>query len=351
MVQTPVDNGFNSVTKEFFFRELEAISIPKSVREVALQMEVSIDVRVISRLDYMNFKSYPANSFYGYAVLVFYDYVTRIVPIRFGRNTLYFERNESAYGLWESFKATGWNGFFASNIAQEVAELAVALSLTVTPAPPVSVDWQGFSELPLREVYIRTPFGTSFSLETTYERALAFQDANGTVTQPKSKRADNPKKDKGLPPNGIQPANAPNSDQPYGGTKPPSTPAELGDWFNPKLPSSADSGLGLDKPNPENIPTSPTIRLLATGSFYSGNQGCQNDSPQTATKDIPSSELDSPYTVVYTPVLGGQECPNRFTVQVKGASGAFVSFGNTCFDSNNCSKVGQGGVVLTWFFN
>lgn len=263
MNQLPIDNGYLSFSETFEFREIGSIYLPKSIREEAFQMEVSVEVVSILHEDYSNYKSYPSNSFYGYAVLVFYDYVTRLVPLSFGRNTIYFERNESAYSDWESFKYLCWNAYNLGLIAEMICAIATQLGGECVPMPCNEIPYNGFTELPLREVYVKCPYGTQFRIETAIEKANAFQDACGNVIQPKSNRPDDDKKDKGLPPQGIKPQKSNDPTYPYAGLPSPSSPSDLGDWDNsgklpdPRYPQTS----GIDKPNSNNTPD-------PTGTIY-----------------------------------------------------------------------------------
>jgi hypothetical protein len=256
MATRPDDLGYATDTSTFSFREIGSIKIPKSVRERAFQMEVSVEIVGVPRVGYVNYKSYPANGFFGYATIVFYNYVTALIPIQFGRNTIYFERQEAAYSAWETFKRYHSTRYDFFELTDVVGQLASYLGATVTPAPYDPPIWKGFEELPIREVYVKCPYGTTFRIEVTHKRALSFFDMDGTQILPKSEKPDDSKKDGGLPQNGIQPQPAPNPSNPYDGFEPASSSTDLGDWNNSsKLPSSANSGAGLDKPNPDNEPT------------------------------------------------------------------------------------------------
>ena len=281
MVQTPIDNGYSRIyVPKFRFRNLAALKIPKSVREVALDLAVEIEVVSVLKPPYYNYSVYPAESFHGYAVLVFYDYIYKIIPLKFGRNSVYYERNDAGYNNWESFKSVCYSGYFSSRVAETIAELATALELIVTAPPCESVDFQGFPELPLREIYVKAPYGTNLAIEFHYERALAFQDACGKVTQPTSGKVDNATKDNGLPTTGTQPQVAEDKDDPDKGFPPPTSEADLGDWNNmDKLPQDGYPNSGLDQPNLANTPITNTIRymrVLSTVRRPEFNGGCAN---------------------------------------------------------------------------
>lgn len=285
MTNQPSDLGYETKQKLISFRQEGSIKIPKFVREEAFSMEVSVEIQSTAGGEYLNTKVLPDEYFFGYATLVFYDYVTKIIPIKFGRNTLYYERNDTAYTDWEMYKFYAYTKYDFYRLTNVVGQLASQFGFTVTPNPYPMPDWKGFVELPLREVYIKCPYGTRFQIEVNWETARAFYsmdetDPNGK--KPKSRREDDPKKDAGLPAAGIAPSNNGsrinangqrvdangNPTTPYAGYPEPSSFTDRGLFDNPKgsLPANSINGV-----NPVNNPTLPS------------NGGGGNGTPQAGT--------------------------------------------------------------------
>ena len=244
MPESPIDNGYESFRETFNFRDKGSVLIPPRVYQRAFNLECSLMVRSTVGNEYYNYRSYPANSFYGYAVLVFHDYVSKLVPIDFGRILLYVDRNDSAYTLWDGFKQYAFLKYDFFREAVVIGELASALGLSVTPNPYPSPDFKGFQPIGLREIHLKLPYGSTCELEIEWEQAKDFKDMDGLTTVPNSKRGDDPKKDKGLPKGGTKPATAPDRNNPYNGTKPPSSRFDLGDFYDDKP--------DLDNPDPSN---------------------------------------------------------------------------------------------------
>lgn len=348
----PGDFGYTRENVLFTFRQIGSLVIPKSVRERAFQMEVSIEI--ISNLgnDYLNFKSFPSNGFYGYATLVFYNYVTRLIPLEFGRNTIYFERNESAYAGWENFKSYGFTKYDFFRLTDVVGQLASNLGFTVTPNLYPSPDYKGFTELPLREVYVKCPYGTQFKIEVAYERALSFFDMDGIQILPKSKRPDQPKKDEGLPSEGIQPQKALDPTFPYTGFPSPSTSSDLGDWNNSrKLPSSDNSGTGIDKPNSSNQPDpAGTIYWIELVSIVTRPEFLNPCSQRTTKQYILLLDRTITGTIANTGAIN-PPVPNGcggttsiYGVRLSGGDGSFATFD---YHDNGSPSINYGsGLVL-----
>lgn len=260
----PIDNGYNEVFDTFTYREAGAIRIPKIVRERAMSLSIEIEVVSIRREAYRNYKSDPSHGFYGYAVLIFNDYCSRLIPLIQGRQTLYLERHDAAYSMWESYKNTCWLAYNQSLLNEAICSVATELGGVCLDRPCVPIPWSGFKELPLREIYVRCEFGTTFRLEIGREVSRPFQDSCGNLIDPKSVRSDDPRKDNGLPPTGSQPQNAEDPDNPYNGFPPPSTWEEQGDFANNKGWDTENNSSGIDRPNTENEPVDPRIDRPAT---------------------------------------------------------------------------------------
>lgn len=236
--------GYEEEIAEFSFRENSAIKIPKSVRKVAMSLQLDIQITSTDGNDYLNDKSNPSYGFYGYAVLVFRDHADIEIPIHQPRQRLYYGTSPDGYNNWVSC--------FVAQIAREdqkkllislssISE-GVGLSPSTMYSIPPCIPFFGFEEIPLREVYIKTRFGTRFDLEISHWFARPQIGQTDCDYTPESQKNDGDKDD-GLPPNGVQPQKAPNASSPYSGFEPPSSNQKLGQWLNTK-------GDSLNNPDP-----------------------------------------------------------------------------------------------------
>ena len=93
-----VIDGFQleETLKDFRFNELGGISILKKWRELAVICQIDIEIVSISRENYRNYASIPANGFYGYCTLVMRDHALPPIKITQPRQTMYIARNDSA---------------------------------------------------------------------------------------------------------------------------------------------------------------------------------------------------------------------------------------------------------------
>jgi hypothetical protein len=237
-------NGYEEIIEAFDFREKGAIKIPKEVREFAYALSVDIEIQSTIGNDYLNGKSSPAHGFFGYVVLVFRNYSVREIPISLARQNLYYDTVPEAFVNWYQLysqlvhkrEIEGQNLYILTPIADAVsAEL---------PEEVIEVcsDWSGFVELPLREVYVKTRFGTRFKLEVSYWKPNPVKYGDCEY-EGESLQTDDPVKDDGLP-DETQPQTT-DPENPYEGTSPPSSAEELGAFFNPKQGT-------LDNPNSAN---------------------------------------------------------------------------------------------------
>lgn len=247
MAVLPQDLGYEWKQKIITLREKGSIRIPDSVIQEAFAMEVSIEISSTKGNDYFNDKVLPSEFLYGYATLVFFDYVKKIVPLKFGRTTLYFERNEATYTNWEMFKWYHVTKYDFYRLTQVIGQFASQFGFTVTDTPYPSPPWKGFVELPLREVYIKCPEGTQFKIEVSWHVGKAFFPMDEPPITPKSQQPKRPKKDDGLPPTGITPPNNGKPSAPYERFPNPTGIEEQGLFWNPKTSS-------INDPNPDNAP-------------------------------------------------------------------------------------------------
>lgn len=251
--------GYARTIAPFFFREKGAITIPKSVREKAYALSLDIEIQSIANDGYFSYKSNPANSFFGYVVLVMEDFSEIEVPISLARQRLYYGIVSEAFVSWRNLylwfaTQVYWKDLFEYRLELIDAALGVSANPRVYDCPSNN-KWL---ELPLREVYVKCPYGTRFLLEVAYWNPIPIVydgcSFDGRSGQPPDK------KDSGLPPNGFQPNRAENPNRPYSGFPLPSTDGELGDFKN-------DKSNNLDNPNPDNtgVPSSYGYFVEVTG--------------------------------------------------------------------------------------
>lgn len=214
----------------FSFRNKGSIRIPKSVREKGYTQAVDIIIRSISFPLYESAKSIPQTQFYGYATLVFQDALSLEVPIHFPRQRIYYARNEDALSQWR--RLAEWQNS-TKDWFQSLFSLLTSGAEEPPPEPTIIFPPIRFVELPLREVYVKTPESCQFEIEFSQYQPVAFTDDNGTVYNGTSQQEDGDKDD-GLPSDGIQPKRNPPSD-PFSGNPAASSTSELGDFFNAKL--------------------------------------------------------------------------------------------------------------------
>jgi hypothetical protein len=225
-------------------------------------MQMDIVVKIVSAIDnhYYGYNSYPAHSVFGQATLVFNDGFERRLPLEFGSNTVFYQRQEAAFDCWELYKAYAHLKYDFYRETNVIGQLASNLGFTVTPTPYQSPEWVGFEEIPLSEIFIKCPFGTTFDITHSYIQASPFKDMDDLETFPISRRPKDPER-QGVPPKGLQPAAVPNKNNPYAGAKEPSSPFQLGDFNNnAKLPQNSSNPSswypnpnGLDAKDPDSF--------------------------------------------------------------------------------------------------
>lgn len=247
--------GYIELVDRFVFRQQNALSIPKRVRERAFSLQVDIEIVSTDGNDYENSKSIPAYGFFGYATLVFRNYAQIQIPINQPRQRLYYGRVSEAYTNWYQLFLWQAHRQWTKGLADLLGQFGEALDLGsfIVPSVPC-IPWSGFEELPLREVYIKCRRGTQYRIEISRWEAVVRAGDTDCDYEPTSRQTDDTKedgtgKDDGLPPNGSQPQNAANPNFPYQGLEPPSTAAELGEYGNSKDDNA-------DFPNADNAPES-----------------------------------------------------------------------------------------------
>lgn len=246
--------GYSELIDTFTFREKASISIPKKIRERAFSLQVDIEVVSTDGNDYTNNKSIPEYGFYGYAVLVFRDHSEIQVPLAQPRQRLYYGRVDEAFVNWYQFYLQRNTREWTRGLADVIGQIGQAVGLGEYVVPPKPcIEWSGFEELPLRELYVKCRFGTQFKIEVARWEAEYEQSTDGCPSVPESKQADDSNgdgtgKDDGLPPLGVLPQKASDPNNPYAELPSPSTNQQLGEYGNNKINS-------VNLPNPDNVPS------------------------------------------------------------------------------------------------
>lgn len=284
--------GYSELIDTFTFREKGAITIPKSVREEAYTLQVDLEIVSTARDGYKNYKSNPAFGFYGYAVIVLRNFAQIQIPIDQPRQVLYYDRLESAYANWYAlYQARVASANLGSTQENVLVPIGAAVGVAFERVTGECLFPPTFVELPIREVYVKCPVGTTFKLEVSHWFPVPVA-AGDCSYDGKSGQEDDPEKDGGLPPNGVQPQVANDPDTPYEGFPLPSTAAELGEFLNTKLD-------GLDGANSDNLPTVTKYWVSLYGTHKSADA-----SPSCATLysrlyyEIP--EPNTPYNLIYS---------------------------------------------------
>ena len=261
--------GYEEQIDSFSFREKCSIKIPKAVRERAFSLQLDIEIMSTDGNDYANYKSIPAYGFFGYVVLVMRDYSEIQIPIVQPRQVLFYERIEEAYVNWYALYLKAVDSFEKAFISEfQLTPIAEQLGLTAVSPSPTCPAWSGFEETRLREVYVKCRFGTRFNLEISHWAPLEVTYGECTYDG-RSKQEDDPKKDEGLPPDGVQPTNNGDRNNPYSGYPSASEEQDLGEWSNNSKLSN------VDKTNPDNEPENNLKRwAFVRGQYKDFAQGC-----------------------------------------------------------------------------
>ena len=249
------------IIKEFRFNELGGISILKKWRELAVICQIDIEIVSISRDNYRNYASIPANGFYGYATVVLRDFALPPIKITQPRQTLYYARNDAAIANWFTFLQQVRVQENYKAIENLICFNTGLLGGACAVVPCKDIPVFSFDEIPLREVIVKADYGTQFKFEYSFWKLLPELNACGDIITPKSNQGDG-SKDTGLPSNGSSPQNR-NPSNPYGGLPP-------ADGIDKEGVLSLDKLNNQNTSNPNNAPT-VQINRLATSSvqgFY-----------------------------------------------------------------------------------
>lgn len=254
---------YEETIKEFTFRNSDGITIPKDVRENAYTLAIDIVIVSTRREVYKNYGVSPAEGFYGNATLVMQDMCELKIPVKMPRQRLYYGRVAEAFQIWQSLVDWSYFQSYMTAIGESLVSLGTALGAGFVPSTNCcSLPDRSWIELPLREVYFNCPNGTQYKIEVSWYKALQITDGCGNIRDPRSKTVDGDK-DTGLPPNGIQPNVATDSQNPFANLPLPSTNAEQAGFSNSKLDN-------LDNIDPNNIPLLGTFAHVTTMYWATG---------------------------------------------------------------------------------
>ena len=247
------------IIKEFTFREIGGIKILKEWRELAIICQVDIEVVSVSKENYRNYGSIPAHGFYGYVTLVMRDFASQPIPIKQARQTLYYARNDSAISNWFTYLQQVRDQENYKAIENLICFNTGLLGGACVPVPCKNIPEYAFDEFPLREVMVKTFYGTQFKIEYSFWKLHNELSACGDIITPKSKQIDGDK-DTGLPPNGSSPQNG-NPNNPYQNLPP-------ADGTNKAGVLSLDKLNNQDNSNQENNPNKFHIAVYTQDFVY-----------------------------------------------------------------------------------
>ena len=249
---------FQEQIEDFRFNEKGGISVLKKWRELAVICQVDIEIVSISRENYRNYASIPANGFYGYATLIMRDFALAPIKICQPRQTLYYARNDSALANWFTYVQmlrVQENFIGVENLECFNTGLLGGACIPKVCRPIPSFK---FDEIPLREVMVKADYGTQFVLEYSFWHLLPELDNCGNIVTPKSNQTDRDK-DSGLPPNGSSPQSGDKNNPYLGLPNPDGTDRE-----GVLPPSKLDN---QDNPNPDNAPIPPQPKWVGINHF------------------------------------------------------------------------------------
>ena len=244
MALEPEKTHYEQVIDTFTFDDQCSIKIPKSVREVAFDLSVDIVIKSVARVPYKNYKILPETSFYGYCVIVLEDMTEIHQIIEQPRQRLYYYRVHEAFAQWHNYLTADFLARIIRQTQDLICNVSSILGSSCVDTPCEAPPEFEFVEVPIREVYIECPYGTSFELEVSFTKARPFTNLCDGTFAPVSGMTDG-SKDAGLPSSGMQPVVAPDPNNPFNGTTPPSTSAELGGFYN----GGKEESIGLSDPN------------------------------------------------------------------------------------------------------
>lgn len=285
--------GYIEFIERFVFRENAALSLPKRVREKAFSMQIDVEIVSTKGDDYLNGKSNPAYGFYGYAVLVLRNMAEIQVPLNQPRQVIYYGRVAEAYVSWYALYLNRVERQWRKMLNITLGLITGAIGIEEPEFPDNDcVQWCGFEELPLREIYIKTREGIQFRTWISWWEPIIRNgdtdcDYDGKSGQIDDTTQDGQGRDDGLPPTGVQPQAALDPSNPFRGLEPISTNQELGEYGNPK-------GDQLNEPNSENAPQgegtgtlrwAKIVSILKRDTFPNGCASTRTDTSHYLVND------------------------------------------------------------------
>jgi len=248
------------------FRQSCTLERKKRKREIAFTLAIDIIVESVSVPIYLNANSLPSHSFFGYVVLGSQDCLLQRIPLTFGRNRIYYERNNEAFAQWEFHRQ-----FYSQQ--DYVYSLFRLLAGSDAPLPAYNPPKLQFVEIPVRTISIQVLKDTQYTVEVTQWEPVSYINDNGITYDGKSQQKDGDK-DKKNGADKSQPRQN-NSSNPFNGNQSASSAGDI-----------ANSGLNLLDSSTANDPTDdgslPAIPLKYSLGFYfkSYSKGCNEPRQQ-----------------------------------------------------------------------
>jgi len=250
MARTISETDYERKIETFTYLTKAAITIPELVR--ARAFELAIDVRIIRTEvpQYANFRPTPDSGFYGYINLILDDFSLEAMKISQPRQRVWKQIRPEAYSAWTDWMYAESLRVIIKKNKDAICALSAGLmivDLACAPEPCTSTSEPIFREVDLREIYIECDRGTRFQVEISWVQMLPILNSCGEMVTPSSGQSDD-KKDRGLPPEGVQPSNGNSPNSPASAGLPPiSSPSDLRSFANDKH--------GVDAIPLDNIPT------------------------------------------------------------------------------------------------
>jgi hypothetical protein len=201
---------FDFSRQGFTFLNSGGITIPLDFLQKAFSLEIDIIIRSVDWNLYKNFEVLPEESFFGYAEIVFGSGLTEKIPIRQPRQRIYTETQYSAMSEFTELRAYYTSLYLYQR--ELLLQIGKGNSEEVPHYPRVLSDW---IILPIRQVFFKAKKDCQFDFMINRISPTPFTDPANVLVTGKTNYQP-PSKERGLPPNGIQPKQNSPSD-PYKG--------------------------------------------------------------------------------------------------------------------------------------